>query len=452
MAGAMSRIKTLSPDQRDRISEFRGRWWEILTLARSLDPEKAKAAAQNSYVISGLGCPEVMIFQGPLDFRDYLLKRPLSERLDDWGAPILQLPLADTLSDDLYKTLEPSLIAELRDELDSQRLSDFSALRYGIFLEPLLSILPQNGDPIPLSDAISGRWLEKVAQRYWQSQQQQWQRELRQQPGGDWLLNIGETLWTASEPFGQWVTETIVEPLLEPILDPLRNDPILQELESGLKQILGFLSLFGLGLDAITPSAHTLHPVVLDYCDRVLNSVDDTIRWGSLRSLYTDCGLMITFEKVCFLFDRPTQICLDEQGRLHGEGEPALVFGDGYTQYYFQGVNLPLRYGPIHPNQWQSRWILEEPNAELRRVLIQGIGYSRLCQELQARELDSWREYTLLLIEQPVDVEPIFLLKMTCPSTGSIHATRVPPSVETAREAIQWVNWEIDPEEFGIET
>ena len=95
---------------------------------------------------------------------------------------------------------------------------------------------------------------------------------------------------------------------------------------------------------------------------------------------------------------------------------------------------------------------MTEQNAELRRVLIQGIGYGRICQELQATEIDSWREYTLLKIDNNIDVEPIHLLKMTCPSTNHVHATRIPPNIRSAKEAITWMNWDIDPEEFAVET
>jgi len=75
-------------------------------------------------------------------------------------------------------------------------------------------------------------------------------------------------------------------------------------------------------------------------------------------------------------------------------------------------------------------------NAELRRVLIQEIGYARIADELQADELDSRAEYTLLKIDR-ADIEPIYLLKMTCPSTEYIHALRVPPNLQSAREAIR---------------
>lgn len=115
-------------------------------------------------------------------------------------------------------------------------------------------------------------------------------------------------------------------------------------------------------------------------------------------------------------------------------------------------MQIPERYGTVHPHVWKADWLIHEQNAELRRVLIQGIGYDRLCQELQAESLNTWREYTLLRIAPAIDVEPIYLLKMTCPSTGYIHATRVPPSIQSAREAIRWVNWDTDPEEFAQES
>jgi hypothetical protein len=117
------------------------------------------------------------------------------------------------------------------------------------------------------------------------------------------------------------------------------------------------------------------------------------------------------------------------------------AFGAGLFQQYW-----------THLSQWQAKWLLTENNAEIRRILIQQIGYDRICEELQTVELDSWREYTLLKIDAEVDVEPIHLLKMTCPSTNHIHVLRVPPHLTSAREAIRWVNWDVDPEAFVVET
>jgi len=123
------------------------------------------------------------------------------------------------------------------------------------------------------------------------------------------------------------------------------------------------------------------------------------------------------------------------------------------------------------PEKWSAHWLLEEANAEVRRLLIQMIGYERICRELDTICLDNWREYSLLkivmppaenqedmytfMLEENLENEKqdpdIYLLKMICPSTGYIHMIRVPPEMTSCREAVQWINWGIDAEEFAIE-
>jgi leucine-rich repeat protein SHOC2 len=118
-------------------------------------------------------------------------------------------------------------------------------------------------------------------------------------------------------------------------------------------------------------------------------------------------------------------------------------------------------------SECQSQWLLDEENAEVRRVLIQEIGYERICQELNAVFIDTWREYSLLKIEdfevfyeedededeaEQEKREPLILLKMTCPSTAHIHILRVPPEMTSAEAAITWVNHGIHPDEFSMQT
>jgi len=191
---------------------------------------------------------------------------------------------------------------------------------------------------------------------------------------------------------------------------------------------------------------------LLDYCISELNCQPHQPIWEIYQLLMKNAGWIFPFEKTCIVCSRPSILSLDNQQRLHAEGGPAIQYADGLSVYACHGVILPEKYGQLHPHQWRSQWILEEENAELRRVLIQGIGYEKMLQELQAIALDSWQEYTLLRIDADVDVEPIYLLKMTCPSTGFIHALRVPPDVESAREAIRWVNWGIYPDEFQAQS
>lgn len=197
----------------------------------------------------------------------------------------------------------------------------------------------------------------------------------------------------------------------------------------------------------------------VDFCVSVLNcSLKPSLQsqWEGLQSLAKNCGWMYNFfNEETSLFcvcDRPTHLDFDQEYRLHAVGKPAIQFADGYSLYSYHGVGIPEKYGLLHPKEWQAQWLLEETNAEVRRVLIQEIGYEKICQELSAEELDSWAEYRLLKIQNDVDVEPIHLLTMTCPSTGYIHTSRVPPDIQSAREAIRWINWGIDPEEFQQQT
>ncbi|XWK88340.1 MAG: hypothetical protein U7127_29860 [Phormidium sp.] len=202
----------------------------------------------------------------------------------------------------------------------------------------------------------------------------------------------------------------------------------------------------------ITPELWVGYASIYDFCMSVLNCEVNQNCWSVFKSVIEQCGWIFDFEDICYICDRPRILSFDNQNRLHAEGAPAIQFADGYSFYAYHGIPLPEKYGKIHPNQWQASWLLKEENAELRRVLIQGIGYERIASELGAIELDSFQEYRLLKIDTDVDVEPIYMLKMICPSTGYIHVLRVPPNVNSAKEAIRWVNWGIDPEEFAVQT
>lgn len=199
----------------------------------------------------------------------------------------------------------------------------------------------------------------------------------------------------------------------------------------------------------------------IDFCTMELGCPCNQKLWQSLQILVSSCSMVLPRTNFCYVSPRPIQIRLDDQRRLHGEGEPAIEFAVGTQIYFYHGVLVSDRYGKLHPHQWKADWVLRETNAEIRRILIQGIGYGRLCQELTTQTLDTWREYTLLKIEVPtvgyvngreVAEEPILLLKMTCPSTHHIHVLRVPPNLRSARQAAKWVNWDIDPQSLAIET
>ena len=212
---------------------------------------------------------------------------------------------------------------------------------------------------------------------------------------------------------------------------------------------------------------HCIRPEVLAYRGAWLDfqiSLHDRQceAWEVFQNLVRYCGWIFPFQKTAIVCDRPRVLEFDRDNLLHAIGKPAIQFADGVLAYYYRGIEVPKKYGKTHPSSWKSQWLLKESNAELRRLLIQEIGYvreaspteNRICQELRATPVDEWEEYTLLKIKNFIDIdwEPMYLLKMTCPSTGFIHALRVPPNMESAYDAICWVNWGIDPRTFSVQT
>ncbi|MGK7902550.1 MAG: DUF6745 domain-containing protein [Hormoscilla sp.] len=216
---------------------------------------------------------------------------------------------------------------------------------------------------------------------------------------------------------------------------------------------LSYLVNHQLNTNCIMPYLWSDVAAWLDFQSNALKVIDSQKVSYHFWKVIQECGWIFPFKNLCIVCDRPRKMNLDNQHRLHAEGEPAVEYADGFSIYAYQGLGLPEKYGKINSEKWRSQWILEERNAELRRVLIQGIGYDRICQELSSQTLNSWKEYTLLRIADNIDRRgEIILLKMTCPSTGHIHALRVPPHMRSAREAIRWVNRGIDPEEFSVQT
>lgn len=80
-------------------------------------------------------------------------------------------------------------------------------------------------------------------------------------------------------------------------------------------------------------------------------------KWEVLQKLVQNCGWIFGVDNTCIICDRPTKILIDKDKQLHGEGEAALEYSDGYVAYAYHGFPLPEKYGAIHPSQWQPEWV-----------------------------------------------------------------------------------------------
>ncbi|MBW4612273.1 MAG: hypothetical protein KME21_03165 [Desmonostoc vinosum HA7617-LM4] len=160
-----------------------------------------------------------------------------------------------------------------------------------------------------------------------------------------------------------------------------------------------------------------------DFCVHVLNyhQFQDTVI--TLEKFVRNCGWTFFFENVAIIANHPTKISINSENRIHAEDAAAIAFTDGYS--------LNVDHGQI----------------KLERIhkLIDHINWTQLLKKFNAVEIDSWEEYSLLRVNERVNVQPMQFLKATNPSTGEVHVSKIPLRITSAIEAVRWVNQRKNP-------
>ncbi len=106
----------------------------------------------------------------------------------------------------------------------------------------------------------------------------------------------------------------------------------------------------------------------------------------------------------------------------------------------WRGVLINERIA-FHPETITVEEILHEPNAEVRRVLLERVGFEwfvlRAGAEVLDTDHDAGGERRLLRISLAGD-EDLVCVAVFCPSTGRQYVLRVPPHMRTCRQAVAW--------------
>jgi hypothetical protein len=122
------------------------------------------------------------------------------------------------------------------------------------------------------------------------------------------------------------------------------------------------------------------------------------------------------------------------------------------NQIYWRGQFTD--WSIVHPETLTAERILFEPNAHLRRMMLERFpgGLKRLISDTNAEILDSdydaGGERKLLFLPLPGD-EPLVCLQVQCPSTAAIYILRVPPDTRTCVQAAAWIAGYDDPEKYN---
>jgi hypothetical protein len=131
--------------------------------------------------------------------------------------------------------------------------------------------------------------------------------------------------------------------------------------------------------------------------------------------------MVLSWPDVTILVQHPSIVALDEQRRLHRTDGPALAWPDGYGVYAVHGVQLSSEQGhAMVARTLTAAQIRDEPNAEVRRVLVAAYNAGdtgRYLRDLGAQVIHADVDALglprrLLRIDQPDD-EPIVAIEVT---------------------------------------
>jgi hypothetical protein len=134
---------------------------------------------------------------------------------------------------------------------------------------------------------------------------------------------------------------------------------------------------------------------------------------------------------------------------LAGSGITSLPAGHGFVLRW-RGVRVTDQIA-FASGSITGQDILKMENVELRRVLIERLGYETFLQQVgglvRDRDRDAGGERQLIYIPFEDD-EPLMVLKVTCPSTGHIHILRVPPHMESCHQSAAWIAGFDNPNDY----
>jgi hypothetical protein len=120
------------------------------------------------------------------------------------------------------------------------------------------------------------------------------------------------------------------------------------------------------------------------------------------------------------------------------------------TGLRWRGVTINAKIA-FFPESINSSEILAQPNAEVRRVMLERVGFERFVLEAKAelvhQDRDAGGPRKLYRVKLPGD-EDVVCISVNCPSTGRHYVIRVPPTAQTCHQAIAWTAGFDNPDDY----
>lgn len=148
------------------------------------------------------------------------------------------------------------------------------------------------------------------------------------------------------------------------------------------------------------------------------------------------CGWCWLYWDVAIITDRPLQLHVDVQGRLHNETGPAVEYADGLKVFAWHGVRIPEEWITDKANL-KVETALTFPNLEQRRAAAEIIGWERVLAELPLKVIDTDADPMvgmLFSVRLPDTDKDTHFLKVLC-GTGRTFVLVADENAKTALEA-----------------
>lgn len=135
-------------------------------------------------------------------------------------------------------------------------------------------------------------------------------------------------------------------------------------------------------------------------------------RFDSLSEAKRAVPVFFAFPEITVCCDNPKTLEVDDRGRLHRTDGAALRYRDGWGIWAWHGARVP-RIIVEHPEKVSVQRVEAEVNVEVRRVMIERMGWERYIREsgLKPIQSDDWG--TLYRKDLPGDPEPLTLVRVT---------------------------------------
>lgn len=109
--------------------------------------------------------------------------------------------------------------------------------------------------------------------------------------------------------------------------------------------------------------------------------VSERLHWW--YDLAKVCGWWWSFEDLCLISERPTEIHwekVNNRYNLHYDGGPALKFKDGLSLWQLHGVEVPQELAETPANELKASSLGKYKNVEVRAQFVRKIGIENLCK------------------------------------------------------------------------